>query len=174
MDGVNFAIPFEDGKEAFGSKLVSCSPVFKIMLKHPMKEKLHKMVKLDDIYCHTFINFLIYLKSNCLLTESFSEITDLYEMADKYDIKDLMRTCVERIVPFFTSDNIKDIEVLAFLHNDDFLLQLVDSFKNKKLIPQSSSLSEANLEALTKQYVESINFEEMVKPAHENTFDFYQ
>ncbi|GFX86708.1 uncharacterized protein TNCV_1409051 [Trichonephila clavipes] len=92
MDGVKFDIPFEDGEETFGSKLVSCSPVFKTMLKHPMKEKLHKMVKLDDIDCHTFINFLIYFKSNCLLTESFSEITDLYEMADKYDIKDLMRT----------------------------------------------------------------------------------
>ncbi|GFY77997.1 hypothetical protein TNIN_207521 [Trichonephila inaurata madagascariensis] len=138
------------------------------MLKPPMKEKL-LLGKLDIDFTHSLI--FVFLKVILLLT--CFEI-DLYEMADKYDIKDLMRTCVERIVPFFTSDNIKDIEVLAFFHNDDFLLQLVDSFKNKKLIPQSSSLSEANWEALAKQYVESINFEEMVKPAQENAFDFYR
>ncbi|GFQ90005.1 uncharacterized protein TNCT_369821 [Trichonephila clavata] len=170
MDGVKFAIPFEDGKETFGSKLVTCSPIFKTMLKHPMKEKLHKMVKLGDIDCHTFINFLIYLKSGWLLAESFSEITDLYEMADKYDIKDLMRTCAERMVPFFSSDFINDIEVLAFFHNDDILLQLVESSKNKKLVLQSSSFSVENFEGLAKQYAESLNFEEMMEPAQENAF----
>ncbi|GFS83044.1 uncharacterized protein NPIL_123211 [Nephila pilipes] len=175
MDGVTFAVPFENDKESFGSKLVSCSPVFKTMLKHPMRERFHKMVRLGDIDSHTFINFLIYLRNGCLMTETLSQVTDLYEMADKYDIKELMQTCAQRMVPYFSTNNIDDIEVLAFFHSDDFLLQLVETFKNKKTVPQLPSFAEANWqEELAKQLKESFNFEEIVEPAQENKFDFYQ
>ncbi|GFX86658.1 hypothetical protein TNCV_1408571 [Trichonephila clavipes] len=50
MDGDQFAIPFENGKETFGSKFVACSPVFQAMLKHPMQERFHKVVKFLDIH----------------------------------------------------------------------------------------------------------------------------
>ncbi|GFU17349.1 uncharacterized protein NPIL_162871 [Nephila pilipes] len=65
MDGVMFSIPFENSKEPFGSKLVSCSPVFESMLKLPMREKLQKMVKLLDTNSQTFIHLLNYLKWRC-------------------------------------------------------------------------------------------------------------
>lgn len=133
MDGVEFAIPFENGMESFGSKLVSSSPVFETMLKHPMRERFQKMVKLFDIDSQTFINFLNYLKNGDFKVEYLSGVYDVYQIADKYFIKDLMRMCARKMVPFLSWDNIDDVKMLADLHSDDFLLQLLDSFKNENI-----------------------------------------
>ncbi|GFR16485.1 uncharacterized protein TNCT_83291 [Trichonephila clavata] len=133
MDNVEFAIPFKNGKESFGSKLVACSPVFETMLEHPMLERFHKMVELPDIHSQTFINFLTYLNRDDFKDESLSDVFHLYQFADKYLIKDLMRMCADKMGPYFSLDNIDDVEMLAKLHSDDFLLQLVKSFKKENI-----------------------------------------
>ncbi|GFY65977.1 uncharacterized protein TNIN_228991 [Trichonephila inaurata madagascariensis] len=131
MDGVSFTIPFENGKDSFGSKLISCSPVFDKMLRNPMLEKLKKRVKIIDIDCQTLINLLIYLQKGCIEMESLSDVCDLYEMADKYNIQDLMQKCAMNMTTYFSPENITDVKSLATLHSDDFLLQLVKDTKIK-------------------------------------------
>ncbi|GFR01295.1 uncharacterized protein TNCT_585611 [Trichonephila clavata] len=132
MDGAQFAIPFENTNESLGSKLVASSPVFEAMLKHPMQERSQKSVELSDINSQTFINFLNYLKSGVFKEESVIDVFNLYKFGDKYIIKDLMRMCADRMASY-SSMGIIDVGGLADMHNDDYLLQLVESLKNKKL-----------------------------------------
>ncbi|GFQ68242.1 hypothetical protein TNCT_697121 [Trichonephila clavata] len=103
------------------------------MLKHPMQERFHKMVKFLDIDSGTFINFLNYLKSGAFKEESVIDVFNLYKFGDKYIIKDLMRMCADRMMSYFSLDNIDDVEMLANMHSDDYLLQLVESFRNKNI-----------------------------------------
>ncbi|GFX86655.1 uncharacterized protein TNCV_1408541 [Trichonephila clavipes] len=133
MDRVQFAIPFENSKETLGSKLVACSPVFEAMLQHPMQERSEKKVEIPDIHSQTFISFLKYLKSGDFIDESLSDVFDLYELADKYFIKTLINVCANTMVPYFLLENIDAVEMLANMHSDDYLLQLVEFFKNKNI-----------------------------------------
>ncbi|GIX75950.1 uncharacterized protein CDAR_291701 [Caerostris darwini] len=128
-EGVVFTLPFDNGKETLGSKLVAGSPVFESMLRNPMLEKLHRWVKLVDVNCYTFINFLLFLQTKQVKTESFSELCAIYEFADKYQVTELMLLCAEKMRPSFSPGNLGDVELLAFLHSDDYPRDLVEAFK---------------------------------------------
>ncbi|GFY78137.1 hypothetical protein TNIN_316611 [Trichonephila inaurata madagascariensis] len=108
------------------------------MLKHPMQERFHKMVKILDIDSKTFINFLDYLKSGVFKEESLSGVFNLYRFGDKYIIKDLMRICADKMVPFFSLKSTDALEMMANMHSDEYLLQLVESFKNKSMNSDAS------------------------------------
>ncbi|GBN43010.1 hypothetical protein AVEN_214004-1 [Araneus ventricosus] len=130
-DGVIFNIPFKEGKETFGSKLVASSTVFESMLRNPMVERLSKKVQLSDIDFRTFRNFLQFLQGSGVATGSFTELCDLYEMADKYNVEDLMFDCGLMFTPFLSEETVSVVEALACMHSDDFLLGAIKSFKNE-------------------------------------------
>ncbi|GBM34613.1 hypothetical protein AVEN_174789-1 [Araneus ventricosus] len=102
------------------------------MLRNPMVERLSKKVQLSDIDFRTLRNFLHFLQGNRVATGSFTELCDLYEMADKYNVEDLMFVCRLRFMSFFISEEIVSlVEALACMHSDDFLLGAIKSFKNE-------------------------------------------
>ncbi|GBM50726.1 hypothetical protein AVEN_111031-1 [Araneus ventricosus] len=102
MDSILFTIPFEDCKETLGSKLISSSVVFERMLRTPMREKLEKRATLGDIDCRTFISFLYFLKTKEVMAKTLYELMNIYRMGDKYDVKELMLLCAERMQPLFS------------------------------------------------------------------------
>ncbi|GFS99566.1 uncharacterized protein NPIL_456911 [Nephila pilipes] len=170
-DGITFNIPFGNGKECFGSKLVSCSPVFEAMLRVPMLEKLNKRVKIKDINSHTFINYLNYLQNGHLQNESFSDIYDLYKMADKYLIQDLMQKCAKNMASYLSSENITDVQTLAIFHKDDFFQQLVKSYENQNMLLESpaSEMKEVGFSDNSKHFTSDEKQE-----TEECEFDFYR
>ncbi|KAF8796264.1 hypothetical protein HNY73_000660 [Argiope bruennichi] len=129
MDGMTFAIPFENGQETLGSRLINCSPVFESMLRNPMQEHYHKKVRFFDVDCQTFMNFLYHFQRTDLKVESLLHLRDLYVMADKFCVDRLMRICADGMRPYFNFQNIDDFEYLAHRLADKYLLELVNSYK---------------------------------------------
>ncbi|GFT63608.1 uncharacterized protein NPIL_308571 [Nephila pilipes] len=86
MDGAVFDIPFGNGKETLGSKLVSSSRVYERMLINPMLEKFQMKVKLYDVDFETFLEFLYFLQKRNIETTSIFILCSLYEMADEYEV----------------------------------------------------------------------------------------
>ncbi|KAF8788988.1 TD and POZ domain-containing protein 4 [Argiope bruennichi] len=130
-DDVIFKIPFEEDKETFGAKLLASSSVFESMLRNPMVERLSKKVQLPDIDFRTFRNFLQFLQGSGVTADSFTELCDLYEMADKYNVEDLMFHCGLMFKPFLSEETVSVVEALASMHSDDFLLGAIQTFKNE-------------------------------------------
>ncbi|GBO10204.1 hypothetical protein AVEN_24780-1 [Araneus ventricosus] len=169
MDGMTFAIPFENGKETLGSRLISCSLVFESMLRNPMQEHYHKRAKLFDVECQTFMNFLYHLQRTDLKVESLLHLRDLYVMADKFCVDKLMRMCAYAMRPYFNFQNVGDFEYLAHRLADKYLLELVDSYKAQNM----------EADASTRPYDEEENVidsgnAEAQETERESNFDFYQ
>ncbi|GFX26764.1 uncharacterized protein TNCV_1839371 [Trichonephila clavipes] len=171
MDGVSFTIPFENGEDSFGSKLISCSPVFVKMLRNPMLEKLKKRLKIIDIDCQTFINLLIYLQKGCIEMELLSDVCDLYELADKYYIQDLMRKCSMNMTTYFSPENVTYVKSLATKHSDNFLLQLVKAYENQNMLLVSSASEVNEYENLDNHSHLILDKKQETEPEFE--FDFY-
>ncbi|CAL1287980.1 unnamed protein product [Larinioides sclopetarius] len=169
MDGITFTIPFENGKETLGSRMISYSPVFESMLRNPMQEHYHKRAKLFDVDCQTFINFLYHLQRTDLKVESFSHLRDLYVMADKFCVDKLKRMCAYGMRPYFNFQNIGDFEYLARRLTDKYLLELVDSYKAQNM--------ETEVSAFLYDKVENVIDSEIVETQQierESDFEFYQ
>lgn len=61
---------------------------------------------------------------------------ELYTAADKYDVKGLKEMCAQMMMTKLSQNNVEDIAVLAFTHDEQILRDAVLNFfaENKKLI----------------------------------------
>ncbi|GBN93124.1 hypothetical protein AVEN_156429-1 [Araneus ventricosus] len=115
-------------KTVQGSGVCEASPVFARMLKTPMLENSTKRVKLRNIDADTFDNFLYYLEAHEIIAETFEKLCDLYEMADQYEVMDLMDDCALRLFQSIDVHNFLIVLELASMHSDDKLKRKVHKF----------------------------------------------
>ncbi|GFT53401.1 uncharacterized protein NPIL_691091 [Nephila pilipes] len=160
-DNITFTLPFEKDKETIGSKLLAVSLVFENMLINPMKERFQKKVKLADVDSKVFLSMLSCLQGKEITRNSLEELCSLYETADKYQFKDLMHVCAALMRPLFQMENIDMVETLSYLHSDEYLEQLVNSFINQNI---------SNIESTEN----NINHDLLRTNIWNETFDFYQ
>lgn len=109
--------------------IIKCrSPVFRAMLKHDMKEKNQGAITIPDCDPYTFTDFLFFLytgTSDNILKEN---VFELYQMSDKYDVKDLRKVCVDFMFQNLSVDIICDVITLATRHGERNLLARATQF----------------------------------------------
>nr|XP_042907328.1 speckle-type POZ protein B-like [Parasteatoda tepidariorum] len=120
-EGDTFPLKFEEGRRTLGSEVLEASRVISAMVETPMTEKIEQKVILADVDCGTLSNFLSYVERKRLIVNTVEEACNLYEMADKYAVMNLMRDCGSYLAHNLNSDNMIEISFLADIHNDDTL-----------------------------------------------------
>jgi hypothetical protein len=98
--------------------LVARSPVFAAMFQHEMKETKTGQVSIQDIQPDIFKQLLHYICSgrlSLLLTETTAQ--RLFEAADKYDIGDLKKECVDFLLLCIRVDNVINLMAWANIHS---------------------------------------------------------
>ncbi|GBN14199.1 hypothetical protein AVEN_163249-1 [Araneus ventricosus] len=123
IDNVSILVPFEEHEETIGSKLLAASTVFENM---PMKESTERRVELSDATSRTVNNLLSYVDSGKFPDIPLPDAYDLYEAADKYAMKNLMKECADFMAFFPIRENVWSMVKLAELHCDDYLLELAE------------------------------------------------
>lgn len=116
--------------------LTARSTVFAEMFQNDLPGMFTRKLFVKDVRCDTFNKFLIFLYSGKVEFESITTATELYELADKYDVFLLKQRCF-----YFLTDNITDqsvIQILTFADKQqdknlldnvvDFILTDVDAF----------------------------------------------
>lgn len=73
------------------------SPVFNAMFEHDMKEKISGVVIIEDAEPAVFQEFLLYLYTGSGKYLSSKNVTNLYDLGDKYNVKQLMDLCMWHI-----------------------------------------------------------------------------
>jgi hypothetical protein len=94
------------------------SPVFAAMFQHEMKETKTGQVSIQDIQPDIFKQLLHYIYSgrlSILLTETTAQ--RLFEAADKYDIGDLKKECVDFLLLCIRVDNVINLMAWANIHS---------------------------------------------------------
>ncbi|GFQ69917.1 BTB domain-containing protein [Trichonephila clavata] len=117
-----------------GSDICDASPVFTRMLRSPMLENATKTIQLPDVDTDTFDSFLYYLETHQINAGSFSNLCNLYEMADKFLIPNLRDECVQKLVQSAEARNILELLEMADRHCDETLQNELYKFfsKNEK------------------------------------------
>lgn len=117
------------------------SPVFKAMLEHDMAEKITGKINIKDADPAIFEDFLIFLYSCDKSVLNFKNITELYKLADKYYVFDLVELCVNCMVENLSKRNIFEFFELAQQHQEDILIDAaVDFFlRHRKDLVQSQN-----------------------------------
>ncbi|CAL1295568.1 unnamed protein product [Larinioides sclopetarius] len=126
VDNVTVLVPFKEHEKTIGTKLLSASTVFENMLRHPMKESAERRVELSDVTSRTVNNLLSYVDNGEFPDIPLPDAYDLYEAADKYAIKNLMKECADFMAFFPIRENVWSMVKLAELHCDDYLLELAE------------------------------------------------
>lgn len=113
--------------------LAARSPVFAAMFKNEMLEKQIGIVTIPDCDPDMFQEFLNYLYSGKVENISLRKTRHLYKIADKYNVNELSRFCVEHMKENLDSNNICDFA--AFAEEYDFmdLLAIAHDFFNKNI-----------------------------------------
>ncbi|GIY84613.1 uncharacterized protein CDAR_169181 [Caerostris darwini] len=162
-EGETFILTFKNNEETLGSKLLENSIVFKRMFENPMKEKHTKKVTLPEVDFETFLEFLNFIQFRWIDIKSFSQINKLYRFADMYEVQPLTSLCSNYMIPFFTENNAEQIQMLAELHLDNYLSDIVNLFEehNDDRKELDSNISSRGLPIKD-------------KPEYVLKFDFYQ
>ncbi|GFU01509.1 TD and POZ domain-containing protein 4 [Nephila pilipes] len=108
--------------------LSSRSCVFANMFKHNMKENLTNCLEINDsdpVVIKTMINYMYCGEIEGLNPEI---ATQLYPVAEKYDMQDLKKECVDFIVSHLTIENVCDVLLLGNLHTDPELTHAAKNF----------------------------------------------
>ncbi|KAI2808905.1 hypothetical protein BLOT_000046 [Blomia tropicalis] len=121
-----------DGKEIPSHKaILGCrSSAFEAMFSHDkMSENQDNRVKIDDIsseIMEIILNF-VYGKD---INVKMEYARDIITAADKYDLKPLIKLCIETMIEHLEVENAAEIFYLADLHSLDMLKDIVISFIN--------------------------------------------
>lgn len=97
------------------------SPVLKAMLEHDMKEKRCGEITITDSTPTVFEEFLLYLYSGSEKHLNVKNITELYDLGDKYFMGDLKDLCVKRMISNMSTENFFEIFLFSQQHNDTIL-----------------------------------------------------
>lgn len=112
-------------------KLVLCarSAVFKTMFENEMLEKETNVVNIEDIESEILGMFVSYLYSDKLDSKDFNAVVKLYEVADKYDVKLLLKDCSDVMTSRLSIENVSELLDVADKHNhEDLKEELVSYF----------------------------------------------
>ncbi|XP_065204217.1 speckle-type POZ protein-like [Planococcus citri] len=115
VDGKNFG--------AHKSILAACSPVFEAMFKHDMQENRSNKVNISDIRSEVFEEFLQFMYTD--KTPNCKLVTELFVVADKYQVEGLRVLCEEMIWKELTVENAINLLFFADLHKAKGLLTRV-------------------------------------------------
>ncbi|KAF8778402.1 hypothetical protein HNY73_015126 [Argiope bruennichi] len=143
-DNETILVPFEENKETIGSKLLTASTVFENMLRHPMKERSERRVEMSDATSRTVNNLLSYVDGGKFSDIPLPDAYDLYEAADKYAVKNLMKECSDFMAYIPIRENVWSMVKLAQLHCDDYLLELAERVQTLVLRLEQISLKKRN------------------------------
>lgn len=108
--------------------LATRSPVLESMFLEAMKDKFTSMVNIPDCEPDIFEAFLFYLYSEKSDMISSSNVTSLYDVAEKYDVKCLKKDCIRFMKRNLTVDLIIDVLALAVKCEDEELLEYAKDF----------------------------------------------
>ncbi|KAJ8670229.1 hypothetical protein QAD02_001488 [Eretmocerus hayati] len=112
--------------------LMTRSPVFLAMFEHDMKEKIEDTVTIPDIDPAVMRELLRCIYSGRV--ESFDRVDELLRAADKYQVDDLKRKCLEVLCDKITVENAVELLVAADSCSDEgsknrIILFIVDNLK---------------------------------------------
>eukprot|EP01068_Selenidium_serpulae_P001912 Selendium_serpulae@DN2033_c1_g1_i1.p1 len=93
--------------------LMGRSPMFRAMFKSEFKEKINRVVEIDDFGFDTATHFFKFLYACVLSVLSFSECVELFKMAHKYQVTSLETRMKERIIKQLSKDNWLEVLKLA-------------------------------------------------------------
>ncbi|GFY42213.1 hypothetical protein TNIN_167191 [Trichonephila inaurata madagascariensis] len=97
-----------------------------------MLENATKTIQLPDVDTDTFDSFCIIWRHIKLMLASFSNLCNLYEMADRFLISNLRDDCVQKLVQSAEAQNILELLELADRHSDKTLQNELYKFFFKK------------------------------------------
>lgn len=114
--------------------LAARSSVFAAMFKHETSEKQTGIVKITDCDSDSFQEFLEFLYSGQLENVSFRSALQLYKTADKYNVQELKRFCVEHMEHNLKVENICDVFALAEEYDESELYEAAQDFFNRNIV----------------------------------------
>ncbi|XP_065204205.1 speckle-type POZ protein-like [Planococcus citri] len=115
VDGKNFG--------ALKGILAARSPVFEAMFKHDMQENRSNQVNISDIRSEVFEEFLHFMYTD--KTPNREIVTELFVVADKYQVEGLRILCEEIILKELSVENAIDLLFFADLHRAERLVTQV-------------------------------------------------
>lgn len=150
--------------------LIGQSEVFAKMFQHEMLENETNNVPIEDTdYC-TFKSFLVYLYTggviNPLKGDCPTATKYLYSVAHKYQVKNLCKICVARLVKELSVDSVCTALLLADLHNDDEFKGIVKNYVRENFTGVVGTLAWADMVVSNHDLVQEVL--EFVQPANKN------
>lgn len=113
--------------------LMTRSTVFAAMFLHDTSEKQTGVVIIPDCDQESFEKFLEFLYTGILEQLSSQNALHLFEMSDKYDIRELKTFCMEFLIHNLTVENLCDDVIFADKYDDYKLLSTAQDFFNENL-----------------------------------------
>lgn len=104
------------------------SPVFSAMMEHETKEKATGVVNIPDCNPDPFIDFLHFLYTGSTKKLNADNVLDLYTIADKYQVPELCKICVNYMKRSITLQNFCDILTLSLRHHERELTDVATKF----------------------------------------------
>ena len=118
------------------------SQVFQAMFSSDLEENASEMINIEDFDVDTIKSFLKYLYTDKFEDDSVN--CELLRIADKYDVKGLVQSCVNHIEKKMTLENILEVIYNAFLIDNKELLKASTEFilENRGQIQRDSQWDE--------------------------------
>lgn len=88
------------------------SPVFERMFNGNFREASSSQQEIQDISADTFEEFLYFVYAGELRNQDIA-VHELIIVADRYEVKDLLKVCEKKLLLSINSDNAEDIFRLA-------------------------------------------------------------
>lgn len=134
----NHDVEFICGDEAIKAhKNVLCcrSEVFATMLRTEMAEGKTGQIKIQDIECTVFKQFLKYLYTGVLPELTVDTALQIYEAADKYAVSALKKQCASFLLEHLSPENACEILIISDRHSDSDFKKSVIEYVLEKEIP---------------------------------------
>lgn len=103
-------------------------PVFTSMFQHDMKENRSKVIDITDCDPGSFQEFLTYLYSGKVDHVTVNNAPDLYQIADKYSLTELVHACKECMKRDISVDTFCNIILIAEMHDEFDLMKIASEF----------------------------------------------
>ncbi|GFR30862.1 BTB domain-containing protein [Trichonephila clavata] len=127
INAAKVVISLTKGKDTYGNKLISASPIFKCMTNIDMKEKHTKYIDLSHIETKIFFDLLYFLQNGILSNDSYCNVKKLYALAHMYMMEELQHVCAVYIARSLNCANFSDAKSFADFYADEYLIGLVKS-----------------------------------------------
>jgi len=114
--------------QAHKSVLAARSQVFDSMFSQNMLENISGVINISDCDADVFEAFLTFLYSGQLDEIPSSIVVGLYDIADKYDLPELKKECVKRLIIELSVDSVCDALRVAALHEEKELMETAKKF----------------------------------------------